>query len=192
MERSNKMKVRAFVLAALVAAFFPMLAEAQVPAGYMIVDSLVYTPVEQMDTLACKDYRTALPSNVSINQSTRMGAALDGKIARNADRTMRGYRIRIYFDNKQESRVASEAVELSFRAQFPWMGTYRTFQNPYFKVTVGNFRTKSEALAALGQIKASFPSAFIVREKFRFPELSGVSAYRVDTLHLIKPIAQPE
>ena len=68
------------------------------------------------------------------------------------------------------------------------MSAYRRFTSPYFKVTVGDYRNKSEALAALKDIKKDFPTAFIVRERFRYPSLGNTSAYKVDTLKILKPI----
>ena len=42
--------------------------------------------------------------------------------------------------------------------------TYMFYENPYFKVTVGNFRTSEEAQAKLERIRKQFPKAFIVHE----------------------------
>ena len=86
-------------------------------------------------------------------------------IANNPSRTMNGYRVRIFFDNKQNSRGASEAAAGRFRGMYPGTAVYRTYTNPFFKVTVGDFRTRSEALQLLSAIKNEFPSSFVVREK---------------------------
>ena len=80
-----------------------------------------------------------------------------------------GYRIRIYFDNKQKSREESQEVIKRFKALYPGYNTYLKFNNPNFKVTVGDFRTKVDAQIALQKIIRDFPTAFIVKEKMRFP-----------------------
>ena len=38
-------------------------------------------------------------------------------------------------------------------------------------MTAGNFRTRLEAEALLQKIKADFPDAFIVRERFKYPTI---------------------
>ena len=49
------------------------------------------------------------------------------------------------------------------------MSVYRGYENPYFKVSVGDFRTKEDARKFLNSIKGSYPSGFIVREKINNP-----------------------
>jgi hypothetical protein len=66
---------------------------------------------------------------------------------------------------------------------------YRTYANPYFKVTVGDFRTKSEAMALLSDIKGAFPSAFVVKENISYPVVDKSNAYVVDTIKVLRPIA---
>ena len=83
-------------------------------------------------------------------------------------RELQGYRIRIFFSNDQNARDASAYAALMFAERFPGYSVYRSFVNPNFKVTVGDFRTRSEALAMLNALKNDFPGAFIVRERIRY------------------------
>ena len=122
-------------------------------------------------TLIGKSIFNILPSkgkgaraDVTIHQSQSIQKALGSQISSNSSRKMSGYRVRIFNDNKQTSRGASEAALNRFKGMYPGIAAYRTYSNPFFKVTVGDFRTKSEAMQLLQQIKGSFPSAFIVKE----------------------------
>jgi hypothetical protein len=45
------------------------------------------------------------------------------------------------------------------------------FRTPDFKVRVGDFRTRNEALALKEQIKKSYPNAFLVKDIIQFPKL---------------------
>ncbi len=110
-------------------------------------------------------------SVVVINQSSEIESAMRSIIAGASLKKLSGFRIRIFFDNKQDARVKSEAVRQSFIEQFPGTGVYRTYDNPYFKVTVGDFRTKSDAMRMLKRLEGLYPSAFIVREHINFPPL---------------------
>lgn len=161
----------------------PLVAPAQDFQRYEIVDSLVFTVVNPVDsTLRGKTIYSAMPSNVKVNQSSAIANALAGRTASNTDRKINGYRIRIYFDNSRDARGASSSVVYRFKKLYPGIPAYRTFRSPYFKVTVGDYRTRSEALAVLGGIQRDFPGAFIVREPVRFPMMSGEVAFIVDTV----------
>jgi hypothetical protein len=67
---------------------------------------------------------------------------------------------------------------------------YRSYANPYFKVTVGDFRTRSEAMALLQRIRGEFPSAFVIKENIEFPVVDKENAYVTDTIKILRPIAQ--
>ena len=56
-------------------------------------------------------------------------------------------------------------------------------------MTVGDFRTKSEAMELLERIKHEFPSAFVVKENISFPVVDKEKAYVTDTLKVLRPIA---
>lgn len=165
-------------------------AQNSVPEGYILVDSLVFTPLSAVDsTLKGQSIWTAMPGSVRILQTSGTRRTVSAHIEKNARKTVQGYRIRIFFDNKQNSRGASEAALSRFKALHPGTAAYRTFSNPFFKVTVGDYRTRSEALAALQYIKPDFPSAFIVKEKLRYPAINNLKAFKVDTLKVLRPTA---
>jgi hypothetical protein len=84
---------------------------------------------------------------------------------------MEGFRVRIFFDNKQTARAESEQIVEDFSKAHPGTGVYRIYENPYFKVTVGDFRTKSEAQRFMLRIRQTYPQAFITREIIRYPPL---------------------
>lgn len=172
---------------AVLTAFISLLASAQVPEGYRIVDSLVFTRVSAVDTtLYGRNIFAVLPDGVTVMQTEAVRAAVAGRIAENDLSEFNGFRIRIFSDNSQNARNASSSVLYRFKMRFPQMSAYRTFDNPNFKVTVGDFRTRSEALSALKAIQPEFPSAFIVREKFKYPAFSGGSDFKVDTLKILR------
>ena len=185
------MRFESFLIAAVMLTMQTLGLRAQnAPAGYMYVDSLIYTPVSAVDsTLAGKSIWEALPETVSVSQGDEAMRIVNDFVDRNSGKSFPGYRIRIFFDNKQNSRSASEAAVAKFKSIHPGTSVYRTFTNPFFKVTVGDYRTRSEALAALNYIKPDFPSAFIVKEKLRYPAVNNRNAVRVDTLRILKPIS---
>ena len=109
-----------------------------------------------------------LSEYVTVNQSEEMAAALSSHVERNERRTAAGvsdqtFRIRIYFDSGQNARSESEAAAARFRNLHPGVPVSRSYTNPFFKVTVGNYATKADAANALKTIVQEFPTAFIVR-----------------------------
>jgi opacity protein-like surface antigen len=106
---------------------------------------------------------------VVIDQTQALSSAMNSHIARNSGKRMVGYRVRIFFDNSKDARTRSENIAGGFKAQHPGIAVYREYENPYFKVTVGDFRTKEDARRFLAGIKGAYPSGFIVREKINYP-----------------------
>lgn len=183
----------------LIAGMFAPAAFAQtVPDGYEMVDSVVYRPVAAVDsTLAGKDIFHILPSkragddaDVQIRQSQEIMSSMRQHIASNSKRTSSGYRVRIFFDNKQTARTESEKTLKRFKELFPGVAAYRIYANPYFKVTVGDFRTKSEAMALLTRIKGAFPSAFVVKESIEYPVVDSDNAVIADTVKVMRKVGK--
>lgn len=110
-------------------------------------------------------------STVAIKQSSHITKTVNNYIANASKKRLSGFRIRIFFDNKQDARDKSLNLENSFRELYPGVGAYRTYTNPYFKVTVGDFRNRSDAMKLFKEIENIYPSAFIVREQINFPPL---------------------
>ena len=76
-----------------------------------------------------------------------------------------------------------------FEALYHDVSAYRSYANPYFKVTVGDCRTKSEAMELLERIKHEFPSAFVVKENINYPVVDRENAYVTDTVKVLRPKA---
>ncbi len=84
---------------------------------------------------------------------------------------MPGFRVRIYRDNRQQSRQKSMDVIAEFIAKYPDIPCYRYYDNPYFKVSVGDFRNRNEAMKFYKQLSKEFAGAFIVQETINFPKV---------------------
>lgn len=168
-----------------------------VPEGYVLVDSVVYRPAHAVDTtLAGQDIFRVVKvrtvpgkADVVVNQTPAVEASMRRQVQSNKERTMSGYRVRIFFDNKQTARVESEETLKKFERLYHDVVAYRTYANPYFKVTVGDFRTRSEAVKLLERIRHDFPSAFVVKENISFPVVDKENAYVVDTVKVLRPVA---
>ena len=120
-------------------------------------------------TLMGRSILSVLGPGVTVNQSRTMRSALDSYISNNAAKKLSGYRIRVYFDNGQSARTRSESIARSVSNAFPGIGVYRTFESPNFKVCVGDFRTKDDALKVYHSLKGAYPTAIILKETINYP-----------------------
>ncbi len=167
-----------------------------VPEGYEQFDTIIYRPAATVDTsLVGKNIFREMPlkikgnaADVMVHQSADIAAAMERYFEVLPGRTISGYRVRIFFDNKQSSRTASEETYNAFVAKYHDVTAYRSYVNPYFKVTVGDFRTKSEAMQLLRRIKHEFPSAFIVKENINYPVIDKNNAVTADTVRMLRPV----
>ena len=120
-------------------------------------------------TLIGRKVLSVMGSGVSVNQTPAMRSALDRYVQGNASKKLSGYRIRVYFENGQNARARSEAIARSVSAAYPGIGVYRTFESPNFKVMVGDFRTKDEAQKVYQSLKASYPTALLLKDTINYP-----------------------
>jgi SPOR domain len=87
--------------------------------------------------------------------------------------SIKGFRIIIYFDAGNNSSTKALAVQKEFSESFPDVTTYLKFQEPYYKVKVGNYRTRMDAQRFLQKIKEKYPTAYIVKEnEIEYPPLN--------------------
>ena len=82
-----------------------------------------------------------------------------------------GFRIQIYSSSNRNAREESNKARADFINKFPNIVSYAQYAEPgYFKVRVGDFRTKTEATKLFLQISKVFPNAYIVPDIISFPE----------------------
>lgn len=82
-----------------------------------------------------------------------------------------GFRLEIFFSSDNKAREQAVRVRNEFNLVFPNVPSYLLFQTPNFKVRIGDFRNKSEALKTKAYIDSKYPNAFIVKDNIRFPDL---------------------
>lgn len=70
-----------------------------------------------------------------------------------------GFRIQVYSDNNQRTaRAEAEKRAGAVRAHFPDYQVYVVFQSPYWRVKVGDFRTRSQAEEAVERMRSVLPA----------------------------------
>lgn len=80
--------------------------------------------------------------------------------------SIQGYRVQLYYGGNR-----AEALELKskFASLHPEVETYLIYQQPYFRLRAGNYRTRIEAYKLFKKVEKEFPSVFIVNDEIAFP-----------------------
>ena len=80
--------------------------------------------------------------------------------------TMSGYRVQLFFGAE---RKKANDIKSDFLEKHPDINAYLIYQQPNYKVRVGDFRTRLEAFNLFKKISADFSSAFIVKDEIKLP-----------------------
>lgn len=79
-----------------------------------------------------------------------------------------GYRIQIAAYSGVNSKSQAEIAKNTFNSLFPYTKSYLIYNEPYFKVRVGNYYSRLQAYKDLENIKLTYPSAYIVPDKISY------------------------
>lgn len=90
------------------------------------------------------------------------------KEANKLNPTINGYRVQVFFGSDRKS--ANDA-RTAFLQLYPDVEAYIIYQQPNFKVRVGDFRTHQEAQEIFRNLLPHFGKIFIVPDKINLPKL---------------------
>ncbi len=83
-----------------------------------------------------------------------------------------GFRIHLYFESGNDSKDKTMYVRDGFLRRYRDVGAYVIYESPYYRLRVGDFRSKIEAERYLQQIIRRYPAAYVVTSKIKFPKLN--------------------
>lgn len=102
-------------------------------------------------------YPTALCDRLMPPSADEQGDAAQQSTTQAATRV--GYRVQVFDDNNPSSaKHKAQARARQMQSRFPEWHTYVQFNSPYWRVKVGDFRSRSEAESAMATIRAAFPA----------------------------------
>lgn len=108
-------------------------------------------------------------NNISLIQNSEISTLVYKHAAMNQKQKIVGWRVQIYFDSGNNSKSRAFAKKGVFMAMHPDVDVYLMFQSPYYKVRVGDFRTRMDAEGFKQRLIAEFPDAFVVKDEINFP-----------------------
>ncbi len=116
------------------------------------------------------DSLTTVLNTVYVEERGDAGEVIDRGSA-SMRRNVNGYRVVIFMSNSQSARADALAANDSFALMHPDEKSYITYENPYFKVAVGNCTSQEEAIVLMERVRPNFPKAFLMREIISASEL---------------------
>lgn len=112
------------------------------------------------------------PARLEIKQDPRIDSLLVKYINHSkANPTLEGWRVQIYFESGNNSKTLATNARDRFIELFPEHGAYLSFNEPYYKVRVGDFRTRMDAEGFRQMIITEFPNAYVVPDKVMYDKL---------------------
>ncbi len=81
---------------------------------------------------------------------------------------VQGYRIQLFKDSGNEALDKAREIMDKFKKEYPGLSVYLSFQEPYYRVRVGDFKTRLEALDKMSGIKKRYKNVWIISDNIHF------------------------
>lgn len=108
-------------------------------------------------------------STVIITRDSRLDQLMEKQKQDNLEKqSIPGFRVQIYFGG---NRPKASEVKLDFASKYPDIPAYLTYQQPNFKVRVGDFKTRFEAQKLLKELEGKYPTTFVVPDDIKLPPI---------------------
>lgn len=119
-------------------------------------------PVTRQTEMPRRASTPAAPAE-ALHINRRLDAALDTIALHNRRvRYAPGYRVQVYVGNE---RAAADAAKLELYKRFPELSTYISYQQPTYRLKVGDFMRKMDAERYFSEMKTMFAGAQLQPDK---------------------------
>lgn len=81
-----------------------------------------------------------------------------------ANSTMSGFRVQIFMEIGNEAVDHANVVKKEFEEQYPELPIYLSYEQPYYRLRVGDFRNRVEAEKYLRILKPQYGVAFVTAD----------------------------
>ncbi len=103
--------------------------------------------------------------NVSFHQDPKINELLGiYKMYNQKNDFLEGYRVQIAFSNDRQEIYNSKAKVYQ---DFPEEKAYVAYEQPYYKLRIGDYASRLEAYERLNEVIKKYPAAFVVRDKIK-------------------------
>ncbi len=81
-----------------------------------------------------------------------------------------GYRIQIFSRSGHTARTEANKIRNEFVSKYPDYKIHILYEDPNFKLRIGDFRTKTQALEVLEIVKENYKGAYLVKDYVQWAE----------------------
>lgn len=135
-------------------------------AGYifrLILCAGIFNLLPFSNLNSAKAQTTTIVGDVAVTQMVEKHVELNSRV-----KTIPGYRVQIASFSGVSAKTSAFNLRDQFMLDYPQVQAYIIFDEPNFKVKVGDFRTRLEAYAFLQEIKDVY-KGYIIRDNI-YPE----------------------
>lgn len=108
-----------------------------------------------------------------LNQDTKIDTLLlkQRQIHAN-DSTIDGFRVQIFMELGNDALKHADSVRMAFSKKYPDVPIYLLFGQPYYRLRVGDFRTRLEAEHLYQRLKKKYKNAFVTADRIELPYIA--------------------
>ena len=108
-----------------------------------------------------------------LNQSTKIDTLIMKQRQIHAnDSTIDGFRVQIFMELGNDALRHADSVRTRFTEKYPEIPIYLVFRQPYYRLRIGDFRTRLEAENMYQQVKKTYKNAFVTADRIEMPYIA--------------------
>lgn len=138
------------------------------------IAEVIFEPQNVFEILTEKDSANGV---VNIYQDERIEQLFLDRQTLNNGGEISGYRVQVFSSNIQQTAKAEAfRIKALVEEKFPEKGVYETYSSPFWKVRVGDLRTREDAQELLAELMRAFPN--IRREMYIVPDKIAIAGLK--------------
>jgi len=111
-------------------------------------------------------------AKTTINQDSKLNEIVKNHITSNTKHAnIPGWRVQIFQGTGHQAREKAAGAKAEFEKEFPDIDAYQVYETPYFKIKIGDCRTKYDAFRLKKKVESSFSNSWVVEDRINFPKL---------------------
>ena len=131
--------------------------------GMSLLALFLISGVLAQDTEHNTLHHIAVSKDSRIDSLVKKNREINEEVYFKTVRNMQGFRLQVINTNDRNKALS---VKTRLLSDFPEEKTYFIYHSPYFKIQMGNFRTREDAEQLMQKVKTIYPSGvFIVPSK---------------------------
>ena len=88
------------------------------------------------------------------------------------DSAIDGFRVQIFMELGNDALHHADSVKTKFSEKYPDVPVYLLFGQPYYRLRIGDFRTRLEAENMYQQVKKEYKNAFVTADRIELPYIA--------------------